>query len=309
MLLVIALGGNALLQRGEPLEAALQHRNVKHTAKTLAELALQHQLVICHGNGPQVGLLALQNEAYTKVNPYPLDVLDAETQGMIGYLIQNELGNLVAPKQVTTLLTQIVVDKNDSAFQKPAKPIGPVYTENEANKIAKERGWTVAPDGTHFRRVVPSPQPKEIVELQSIKTLLQAGNIVICGGGGGIPVIRNEKNQLEGIEAVIDKDNTASLIAEKLGADRLIILTDVSAACIDFGTPKQRAIKAAPPALLEAMNFAKGSMGPKIYAAARFAKNTGKSATIGNLFEIHQMLEKKSGTHIDASIKTMEYYI
>lgn len=311
MLIVIALGGNALLQRGEPLEAALQQKNVKLTASAIGRImeATNHQVVICHGNGPQVGLLSLQNDAYKKVKPYPLDVLDAESQGMIGYLIQQELGNAIAPKPVATLLTQIIVDKNDPAFKNPLKPIGPVYnSKEEAEAVAKERGWDIAQDGKYYRRVVPSPQPKEVVELTTIQALLDLKTTVICGGGGGIPVIRNNEGKLEGIEAVIDKDNTTSLIAEKLNADQMIILTDVPATCINWGTPEQKSIKAASPKALRELDFAKGSMGPKIFASCRFAENTGRTAAIGRLTDVLEIIKGNAGTRIDPSMDGIEYY-
>ena len=309
MLIVIALGGNALLQRGEPLEAELQRKNVKKTASAIAELAKDHHVVICHGNGPQVGLLALQNEAYNKVHPYPLDILDAESQGMIGYLIQQEVDNNISHKSVATLLTQVVVSSKDPAFNDPSKPIGPVYDKVQADKIAAERGWKMAPDGKYFRRVVPSPQPQDIVELSTIKTLLNTGLVVICGGGGGIPVIR-ENGILKGIEAVIDKDNTASLIAEKLNADSLLILTDVEAAYTDWGTPNQKAIKSVTPEILRKMDsdFARGSMGPKIHATCRFVEKTKKPAAIGRLSDIKKVLHGEAGTRIEANADGITYY-
>lgn len=308
MLIVVALGGNALLKRGEPLEAELQHKNVKITAKALAELGTKHQLVICHGNGPQVGLLALQNEAYSKIKSYPLDVLDAESQGMIGYLIQQEMLNELPQRNIVTVLTQIVVDPNDPAFLHPTKPIGPVYTEAQAKELAANRGWQIAPDNEHFRRVVPSPKPQEVVELDTIKSLLKLGTIVICGGGGGIPVIR-KNNKLEGKEAVIDKDNTAALIAEKLNADALLILTDVSAVCENFGKTNERRIKSAPASIFKNMEFARGSMGPKIYASCKFTESSKKFACIGNLFEIHAILEGNAGTRITNDGTEITYYI
>jgi carbamate kinase len=308
MLIVIALGGNALLQRGEPLEADLQKANVKSTAKAIAELAKNHQVVICHGNGPQVGLLALQNEAYTDVKNYPLDVLDAQTQGMIGYLIQHEIGNELGGKSVVTVLTQVVVTKNDPAFKNPSKPIGPIYNKEQADSIAVERGWKMAPDGQHFRRVVPSPQPKGIVELSIIRKLLDENVTVICGGGGGIPVLRNGDAKLEGVEAVIDKDSTASFMAERLGADKLVILTDVSAACIDFGTPREKKIRFTSPDSLRSMNFARGSMGPKISASCRFVENTNRTAAIGKLSELLDIINGKAGTQIQATVDKMTYY-
>lgn len=309
MLIVIALGGNALLQRGEPLESELQRKNVKETARAIARLAKEHQVVICHGNGPQVGLLALQNCAYTQVKPYPLDVLDAESQGMIGYLIQQEVGNLLPDRSVVTLLTQIVVDVHDKAFQHPTKPIGPVYhTEEEAKQAAQKEGWKIAPDGKYFRRVVPSPEPKEVVELETIQLLLNHRSIVICGGGGGIPVVRNPRGLLEGSEAVIDKDNTASLIAEKLQADALLILTDVPAVCVDWGTPNQKAIKQVSAEKLAQLDFAKGSMGPKVYASCRFVSHSRKMASIGRLFDIEKILKGEAGTRVSGDGEELVYY-
>ncbi len=308
MLIVIALGGNALLQRSEPLESELQRKNVKLTAKAIAELAREHQVVVCHGNGPQVGLLALQNEAYTKVKPYPLDVLDAESQGMIGYLIQQELGNQLPDKPAVTLLTQVLVDKNDPAFRAPSKPIGPVYDQAQAEAVRAKRGWDIAPDGDYWRRVVPSPQPQEIIELNIAKQLLDAGVTIVFGGGGGITEVRTDENKLEGEEAVIDKDNTAALIAEKLGADALVILTDVEAACVNWGKPEQKSIKTASPQALLDMDFAKGSMGPKITAASRFAVNTGKFAAIGKLSCLKEIISGTTGTHIVADAKEVSYY-
>jgi carbamate kinase len=309
MLIVIALGGNALLQRGEPLEASLQKANVKITGRAIAELAKEHQVVICHGNGPQVGLLALQNDAYKAVKPYPLDVLDAESQGMIGYLIQQEVGNNLPEKPVVTLLTQIEVDKKDAAFGDPSKPIGPVYnTKEEAEKVGKERGWDMAPDGKYFRRVVPSPQPQEIVELPLARQLLDQGTTVIFGGGGGIPVVRQNDGTLEGVEAVIDKDNTASLIAEKLGADMLIILSDVDAVYTDWGTADQKSIMTASPDILRKMDFARGSMGPKIHASCRFVENTNKTAAIGKLSDVLSIVDGDAGTSIQAAADGITYY-
>jgi carbamate kinase len=309
MLIVIALGGNALLQRGEPLEAELQHKNIKITARAIAQLAREHQVVICHGNGPQVGLLALQNEAYTAVKSYPLDVLDAESQGMIGYLIQQEVGNQLPQTSVVTVLTQIVVDANDPAFSNPTKPIGPTYTQEQANELVTQRGWQVAPDGKYFRRVVPSPHPKEIVELATIKSLLQLGTMVICGGGGGIPVVRQQDGKLSGIEAVIDKDNTAALIAEKLNADALLILTDVAAVSENWGQPNARQIKHAAASMLQQKDFAKGSMGPKIFASCNFAERMpNKFAAIGNLFDVLEILKGNAGTRVSSAIAEIIYY-
>jgi carbamate kinase len=307
MLIVIALGGNALLQRGDPLDAKIQRKNVATAAAAIAQLAKKHQIVLCHGNGPQVGLLALQNAAYDKVPPYPLDILGAESQGMIGYLIQQELKNQLLDRHMTTLLTQIIVDQNDPAFTKPTKFIGPIYSREQAEKIAQENNWQIAPDGNHWRRVVPSPQPTAIVELAIAKTLIQNDVITIFGGGGGIPVI-NTGHRLEGVEAVIDKDNTAAFIATELQADALIILTDVDAACINWGTKDQKAIKKATPQLYQQQEFASGSMGPKINAACKFAAKTGQFAAIGSLNKLIDIIDGSSGTHITANVNKIEYY-
>jgi carbamate kinase len=308
MLVVIALGGNALLQRGEPLESELQRKNVKLTAAAIAKLAKKHDVVICHGNGPQVGLLALQSEAYTKVKPYPLDILDAESQGMIGYLIQQELGNRLPNKSVVTLLTQIAVDKNDPAFKNPTKFIGPVYDKEQAENIQKERGWNIAQDGRYWRRVVPSPKPKEIIELDIAQNLIDQGVITIFGGGGGIPVIKDKNNKLQGVEAVIDKDNTASLIATKINADALIILTDVEGVYINWGEPNDKIIKEASPKNLEEIGFASGSMRPKVTASCNFVNATDKFAAIGKLSKLEDIIAGKSGTRVSTVVKDINYY-
>lgn len=308
MLIVVALGGNALLERGQPMEASHQRRNVRKTAESLAALAQKHALVICHGNGPQVGLLALQNDAYKKVQPYPLDVLGAESQGMIGYMIQQEISNQLPNKSIVTLLTQVVVNPRDPAFSDPSKPIGPVYNQQEAERLKTEKGFHIANDGAYFRRVVASPEPQEIVELSVIQLLLAQGILPICGGGGGIPVVRHENNRLEGIEAVIDKDNTASLIAEKLNADVLMILTDVNAVSENFGQPNERKIKQISPKALSKMSFPKGSMGPKISASCRFVTRTNKRAIIGNLAEAMNIVGGEAGTTIRQDTVNTEYY-
>ena len=229
---VIALGGNALLRRGEPLEASIQRQNIATAAKTIAEIALQYNVVLVHGNGPQVGLLALQGLEYKKVMPYPLDVLGSETQGMIGYILMQELKNLLPEQDVSCMLTQMLVDPQDPAFADPTKPIGPVYQEAEARELAEKFQWTVKADGQYFRRVVPSPQPIGIVECDAIETLIKRNHLVICTGGGGIPVKR-ENNKLIGVEAVIDKDMSAAYLAKQLNADALLILTDADAVYLD----------------------------------------------------------------------------
>ncbi len=308
MRIVVALGGNALLRRGEPMTADNQRENVRIAAEQIAKIAPGNQLVIAHGNGPQVGLLALQAAAYTSVNPYPLDVLGAETEGMIGYMIEQELGNLL-PFEVpfATLLTQVEVDANDPAFQNPTKPIGPVYSKEDAERLAAEKGWSIAPDGDKFRRVVASPRPKQIFEIRPVKWLLEHGTIVICAGGGGIPTRYNAAGKLEGVEAVIDKDLCSALLAEQLESDLLVIATDVAATYIDWGKPSQKAIAEAHPDELERLGFAAGSMGPKVQAACEFARNTGKVAVIGSLADIEAIVQGKAGTRVNASKPGITY--
>jgi carbamate kinase len=295
--LVVALGGNALLRRGEPLEAEVQRQNLRRAARAIAGLAAGNELVLTHGNGPQVGLLALEAEAYRAVKPYPLDVLGAESQGMIGYLIVQAL-RAETDASVVALLTEVAVDAGDPAFAAPTKPIGPVYTAAEAHEVAAEHGWDIAPDGRHYRRVVPSPEPREIIELDSIEALLGGGSIVVCAGGGGIPVVR-EGNRLRGVEAVIDKDLTASLLAELLHADRLIMLTDVAYVERDWQTEEATAIESATPADLRRLEFAAGSMGPKVEAACRFVERTGGEAVIGSLAELSEVAAGRSGTRVE----------
>jgi carbamate kinase len=296
MRIVIALGGNALLRRGEPAEAETQRRNILRAASALASLASEHELVITHGNGPQVGLLALEADAYEAVAPYPLDVLGAESQGMIGYLLVQALRGHVE-REVVAVLTQVVVDPDDPAFARPTKPIGPVYDDFEARRLAAEHGWTVAADGDYFRRVVASPKPCEIVELDAIANLLRSKAIVVCAGGGGIPVIADGR-RLSGVEAVIDKDLTAALLAEKLGAERLVMVTDVGYVMRDWGTAAAEPIKRATPASLREMMFAPGSMGPKIEAGCRFVERTGGEAAIGSLAELAAVVSGRAGTQI-----------
>ena len=298
--LVVALGGNALLHRGEPLEAEIQRANIRRAARAIAELATEHELVLTHGNGPQVGLLALEADAYHAVASYPLDVLGAESQGMIGYLIVQALRG-ETDASVVAVLTEVVVDAGDPAFARPTKPIGPVYTKGEARRLAAEHGWDVARDGAHYRRVVPSPQPHEIVELDSVETLLRAGSIVVCAGGGGIPVVR-EDERLRGVEAVIDKDLTAALLAEQLDADQLLILTDVPYVERGWETEAPASIQRATPAELRCLDFAAGSMAPKVEAACRFVERTGSEAAIGSLAELTDVVAGRSGTHVHAAV-------
>lgn len=299
MRIVIALGGNALLRRGETLSAENQRRNVKSAAAALAPIARQHEVVISHGNGPQVGLLALQGAAYGPDAAYPLDILDAETEGMIGYLIEQELGNLLpADRRCATLLTQIEVDARDPAFGQPSKPIGPVYAESEARRLATQRGWRIARDGAHYRRVVPSPRPQRIFELEVIELLVRQGVIVICAGGGGIPVVRRDDGSLIGVEAVIDKDLASSLLACELKADALLLLTDSDAVYTDWGTPRARAIRRIAPQSMREFEFAPGSMGPKVQAACEFVERTGAMAGIGQIKDALAILDGEAGTVI-----------
>ncbi|MFC6338501.1 carbamate kinase [Pseudomonas sp. CCM 7891] len=308
MRIVVALGGNALLRRGEPMTADNQRANIRIATEQIAKIHRGNQLVIAHGNGPQVGLLSLQAAAYTQVSPYPLDVLGAETEGMIGYIIEQELGNLLDFEvPFATLLTQVEVDARDPAFQSPSKPIGPVYSKAEAEKLAAENDWAIAPDGDKYRRVVASPRPKRIFEIRPITWLLEKGSIVICAGGGGIPTMYGENGKLKGIEAVIDKDLCSSLLAEQLGADLLVIATDVNAAFIDFGKPTQKAIGQAHPDEMEKLGFAAGSMGPKVQAACEFARQTGKTAVIGSLSDIEAIVRGSAGTRISTAKPGITY--
>ncbi|WLH89258.1 carbamate kinase [Pseudomonas sp. FP453] len=308
MRIVVALGGNALLRRGEPMTADNQRANIRIATEQIAKIHPGNELVIAHGNGPQVGLLSLQAAAYTQVSPYPLDVLGAETEGMIGYIIEQELGNLLDFEvPFATLLTQVEVDANDPAFKNPTKPIGPVYSKAEAEQLAAEKGWAIAPDGDKYRRVVASPRPKRIFEIRPIKWLLEKSSIVICAGGGGIPTLYGEDGKLKGIEAVIDKDLCSSLLASQLEADLLVIATDVNAAFIDYGKPTQKAIGQAHPDDIEKLGFAAGSMGPKVQAACEFARKTGKTAVIGSLSDIEAIVQGSAGTRISTAKPGITY--
>jgi carbamate kinase len=301
MRILVALGGNALLRRGESMTAEAQRSNVKVAAQALAPLAVAHQLVVSHGNGPQVGLLALQAAAYHDVEGYPLDVLGAQTEGMIGYMIEQELGNLL-PAEVpfATVLTMIEVDSKDPAFSDPTKFIGPVYDADKAQRLSEEKGWVFKADGNYMRRVVPSPEPKRIFEIRPIRWLLEHGTIVICAGGGGIPTtwVPDGGRTLGGVEAVIDKDLASELLAREIGADLFVMATDVDGVYADWGTPSQRLISEATPGELRAMSLAAGSMGPKVQAAARFVEATGKRAAIGALADLEEIVESSAGTNV-----------
>jgi len=300
MRILIALGGNALLRRGEPMTMAHQIANIRRAATQIARLAGEHQLVVAHGNGPQVGLLALQAANGNAEDAAPLDVLDAESEGMIGYLLEQELANaLPAARQVATLLTRVEVDADDPAFTHPTKPIGPVYTQAQAELLAARNGWRIAPDGSGFRRVVASPKPRRIDALKPVEWLLEHDVIVIAAGGGGIPVtLAADGRTRTGIEAVIDKDLCSGLLAANLSADLLLIATDVDAVYADWHTPSERALGEISVAALRSIAFPAGSMGPKVEAACDFVARTGKRAVIGSLEQIEEMAAGTAGTQV-----------
>ncbi len=306
MRIVVALGGNALLKRGEPMSPEAQHTNVRVAAIALADLARDHQIIVAHGNGPQVGLLALQSAAYAPASPWPLDVLGAESEGMIGYLIEQELMNaLPQGAECATLLTRVEVDADDPAFDQPTKPIGPVYTEAEAGLIRAKHPWSMVSEAPgRLRRVVPSPAPQRILGARSIQLLVKGGVTVICAGGGGIPVVRAQDGNMEGVEAVIDKDRTAALLALELQADALLMLTDVEAVFRDWGGPAQSAIGATTPEDLDDLDLAAGSMGPKVASACAFVRAGGGMAGIGSLPDARAILEGWAGTQVRAVVGT-----
>jgi carbamate kinase len=302
MRIVVALGGNALLRRGDRPDAGVQLVNVRAAAHSLAPLADEHDVLICHGNGPQVGMLALESESDTALTrPYPLDDLVAQTQGMIGYWLIQSLRNAGVGKPIVSLITQTLVDQADSAFADPSKFVGPGYSRERASKLAERHGWTVAVDGQRWRRTVASPQPQRIVEQASITRLLDEGTVVICGGGGGAPVAADRDGQLAGVEAVVDKDYVAAMLAIAVGADRLLVLTDVPAVMTDFGTPKAAPLGHVSLDELAGMSFPEGSMAPKIEACRRFVTATGHPATVGLLTDAVAMLAGAAGTTIAGS--------
>ncbi|GLU49461.1 carbamate kinase [Nocardiopsis ansamitocini] len=302
MRVVAALGGNALLRRGQRPDAEVQRANVAAAVRALAPLAADNELVVTHGNGPQVGILALESAAdHSLAHPYPFDVLGAQTQGMIGYWLLQALQNALPGRQVAALINQTLVARGDPAFRDPTKFVGPVYDRAEARRLAAERGWVVKPDGDRWRRVVPSPRPRRVVETRLIRLLLDSGAIAVCGGGGGVPVIRNEQGHLAGVEAVVDKDLTAALLAEALEADILLLLTDVAQVMVDYGTPEERGIANATPAELAALDLPAGSMGPKAEAACRFTELTGGTAAIGSLADAAEIVAGRAGTVVTPS--------
>ena len=297
MRVVAALGGNALLERGEKPDADIQEHHVQQAVTALAPLARAHELVVTHGNGPQVGMLALESSQDPALSrPYSLDALGAQTQGMIGYWLVRALHDAAPGKPSGCLVCQTRVDKDDPAFAQPTKFVGPVYLDKEALDLAAERGWTVRRDGAAWRRVVPSPEPLELVELPLIKVLLDTGALVVCAGGGGIPVVADASGALHGVEAVVDKDLTSALLADAVDADALLLLTDVDAVIDGFGTPDAHPIRHATPSELRARTFPAGSMGPKVEAACRFAEKTGRMAAIGRLDGAEALLNREAGT-------------
>lgn len=297
MRIVIALGGNALLRRGEEMTAENQRENIRIAAKVLAPIIEKHEVVISHGNGPQVGLLSLQSAAYKEVEEYPLDILGAQTQGMIGYMIEQELGNhLPVEIPIASILTMVEIDPEDPAFSNPTKPIGPIYDEKEARDLAKLKGWEIKQDGDYWRRVVPSPEPHRIFQLRPIHWLLEKGTVVICAGGGGIPTSYKDNGKLEGVEVVIDKDRASSLLAFELEADLLIMATDTDGVYLDWGGDSEKIISKTTPEEISKYSFDKGSMGPKVEAACSFVERSGQRAVIGSLKDIEKMVSGISGT-------------
>jgi len=298
MLIVIALGGNALLKRGEKMDAGVMEENIKAAVAALAPLARDNQLLITHGNGPQIGLLAMQSATYAGAAPYPMDVLGAETEGMIGYLIARELHNQISGKNIVTLLTQTIVNSSGPAYDSPSKFVGPVFSREQAKTIGNERHWTFKPDGGDYRRVVPSPEPCSILEMPVIRQLIKANVIVVCAGGGGIPVAHDQYGKLHGVEAVVDKDLASAWLAMELQADVLMMLTDVDGVYANWGTPQQHLLEKVTVGELEKYRFPQGSMAPKIEAACRFVRCEGAMAFVGKLEDAGKLLDHKAGTCI-----------
>jgi carbamate kinase len=300
--MVVALGGNAIARRGRASDVEEQRKILSEAVSAVATLARDHDVVVTHGNGPQVGWLALESEAAGHVTP--LDVLGAESEGMIGYWIEQELGNRLPGRDVATLLTQVEVRPDDPAFRRPTKPIGPPYDEAKARRLAAERGWSVAPDGDGFRRVVPSPTPRQVLEIGTIQLLMRFGVVVVCAGGGGIPVVRGPEGRVHGVEAVIDKDHSAALLATLLSADHLLLLTDVPAVYLDW-PDREQPIRTASPRAMQELSLDPGSMGPKVEAACHFVRQTGGMAHIGALEDAPLMLTGKAGTHVSPGVEPL----
>ena len=278
------------------MDVEAQRGNVRRAAEVIGAIAAQHRVVLTHGNGPQVGLLALQNEAFADAAPYPIDVLGAETEGMVGYLLEQELSRFVDPARLATLLTQVVVDEGDPAFAHPTKPIGPMFDRERAEALAADRGWAIAQDGDAWRRVVASPAPRRIVELPAIRILVDHHIVVTCAGGGGVPVVDTGEGGLRGVEAVIDKDRAAALLAATLDADMLLLLTDVDGVYRDWGSPDQALVREATPAELRTLDLAAGSMGPKVDAACAFVEGGGGASVIASLEDGAQAIRGERGT-------------
>jgi len=305
--IAVALGGNALIRRGQPGSTEVQRENLETAARALVDLAERSgaEIVLTHGNGPQVGFLAISAEMAAEVVPAPpLDVLGAETQGQIGYLMSQALHRAFLERGITreiaVVVSQVVVRTDDPAFSHPTKPVGPIYDEATARAHAAERGWSIAPDGTHWRRVVPSPKPLRLLEAPSIRTLVDAGVLVIASGGGGIPVAELADGRYEGREAVIDKDLAAVVLARAVGADGLLLLTDVDAVYRGWGTDQAEAVRRMSPeealAGLDAKSWPAGSMGPKIRACAEFVQSGGRFAAIGRLEDAAALAWGRAGT-------------
>lgn len=305
MRVLVALGGNALSPRGSALTMVSQRDAVARAAVPLAAIAAEHDLVVTHGNGPQVGLLALQADALDPDNDFGLDILDAETAGMIGYLLEQEIGNLLPPgRDAVTVLTQTVVDPADPAFTAPTKFVGPEYDVEAADHLAATHGWSFALDGDRLRRVVPSPAPLEVIPLSPVGVLLQAGSVVICAGGGGVPVVSHD-GHTSGVDAVVDKDAVSALLAHRLAMDVLVIATDVDGVYADWAGPGRRHLNVLDVAGGREADYPAGSMGPKVAAAAWFAR-TGRRAVIGSLDDLPGLVAGTAGTRVvDSSARTL----
>ena len=297
MRIVVALGGNALLQKGEPPDSEIQAHHIETAVRSLVPLARDNELVLTHGNGPQIGLLALESARDPSLaHPYPLDVLGAQTQGMVGYWLLQALENSLPGRQVACVITQTLVAADDPAWAAPSKFIGPVYDEREAHRLAAERGWQVRRDGDAWRRVVASPEPITVIEEPLVDMLLSQRSVVICAGGGGAPVVRDPDGTLRGVEAVVDKDRTSAIVAEAVAADALLLLTDVPGVMVGFGTVEARTIRRIDPGELRRLELPSGSMGPKVEAVCQFAERTGRFAAIGALNDAQSILRGEAGT-------------
>jgi carbamate kinase len=310
MLIVTALGGHALRRRGQPITPESQREHVRIAARSLAKVAETHDLVVGHGNGPQASLLALERAASRAVESASHDVCGAQAEGMIGYMIEQELGNVLPHERpFATVLTMTEVDARDPAFRNPTRFIGPGYAREEADRIAGDTGWTFRQDGDQWRRVVASPDPKRVFDLRPIKWLLEHHTVVIAAGGGGVPTAHDPGNvrKLKGLECVVDKDLATEILARDLKADLYVMLTDADAVYVDWGRPTQRAIRRATPEALSALKFPPGSMGPKVDAACRFVRATGKRAAIGSLSQLDRILAGEAGTTVDSDAEGLDY--